>query len=177
MDTKLEQAFRQLEEARLRLLKEIEACPESQRRFKPSDREWSMVQVVTHLTHTEKGIQSYMQAKMNKGLPLKPARLAAWFRFWIVVLFLRYKRRIKAPAVVTMPPDAFSFEQAQQTWADSRMQFRSFLEAMPANTAHKEIFRHPITGMLNVYQTLGFMREHVLHHLGQVRRLKAMQKA
>jgi uncharacterized damage-inducible protein DinB len=175
MDPKLEQAFHQLEEVRRHLLKEIEACPESQRRFRPSDQEWSMVQVITHLTATEKGIHSYMQAKVNKGMPLKPARLAAWFRFWIVVLFLRYKKRIKAPTVVTMPTDAINYEQAQQAWTDSRAQFRNFLETLPANTARKEIFRHPITGMLNAYQTLGFMREHVLHHMGQINRLKAMQ--
>jgi len=165
-----------LEEARLRLQKAVEACPAPQRRFKPSEREWSMVQVITHLTNTEKGIMSYMQAKVNKGTPLKPARLAAWFRFWIVVIFLRYKKRIKAPSVVTMPTDAFSYEQARQAWDDSRLQFRNFLESLPANTAQKEIFRHPITGMLNAYQTLGFMREHVLHHLGQIKRLKAGQK-
>ena len=172
MDLKLEKAFNELEKARLRLLEMIDPLAEQKRQYKPSAEEWSMVQVVIHLITTEKAIQSYMQAKLNKGIPLKSAGIAAWGRSLIVTLFLRYKKKIKAPAVVTTPSADFSYEQARQAWAESRMHFRHFLDILPEEMAGKELFRHPLAGMLNAYQTVDFMREHVLHHLGQIQRLK-----
>jgi uncharacterized damage-inducible protein DinB len=174
MDVKLTKAFNELEKARLRLLEAIDPLPEAKRQLKPSPEEWSMVQVVVHLMTVEKSIQSYMQAKINKGIPLKSAGMAAWGRSLIVTLFLRYKKKIKAPAAVTTPDTDFSYERARQAWAESQMHFRHFLDHLPAELAGKEIFRHPLAGMLNAYQTVAFMREHVLHHLGQIERLKNM---
>jgi hypothetical protein len=171
MNAKLTKAFNELEKARLRLLEEIDPLPEAKRQWKPSPEEWSMVQVV-HLMMVEKSIQSYMQAKINKGVPLKYAGMAAWGRSLMVTLFLRYKKKIKAPAAVTTPDTDFSYERARQAWAESRMHFRHFLDHLPTELADKEIFRHPVAGMLNAYQTVDFMREHVLHHLGQIQRLK-----
>jgi uncharacterized damage-inducible protein DinB len=171
MDAKLAKAFNELELARLRLLEAIDPLPEAKRQFKPSSEDWSMVQVVTHLMTTEKAIQNYMQTKVNKGIPLKSAGIAAWGRSLMVTLFLRYKKKIKAPAVVTAPNADCSYEQARQDWAESRMHFRKFLDSLPADLSGKEIFRHPLAGMLNAYQTVDFMREHVLHHLGQIQRL------
>ena len=172
MDAKLTKAFNELEKARLRLLEEIDPLPETKRQMKPSSEEWSMVQVVVHLMTVEKSIKSYMQAKINKGIPLKSAGMAAWGRSLMVTLFLRYKKKIKAPAAVTTPATDFSYERARQAWAESRMHFRHFLDHLPAELTGKEIFRHPVAGMLNAYQTVDFMREHVLHHLGQIQRLK-----
>ena len=54
---------------------------------------------------------------------------------------------------------------------------KQFLEAFPNEGMGKEIFRHPLAGMINIHQTVTFMREHVQHHQAQVHRLEATEKA
>ncbi len=117
-----------------------------------------------------------MQDKIDKQAALKTAGFAAWARTIVVKYALRYKKKIKAPAVITTPTADVSYETVKQDWEQDRQRLSQFLEKLPEAAKDKEIFRHPIVGMMNIYHTLAFMREHVLHHIAQVKRLETASK-
>ena len=177
MDRKLENAFRKLEEAQLRMLGVVERCSEEQRTRKPSASEWSMVQVMTHLMTTESAILSYMRNKSTKGLPLEKAGLRSSLGALAMSLVLRYRKKIKRPPGVADPTDTLTHKQVKQGWQEGRAQLRQFLDGFPNEWMDKEIFRHPVIGMMNIHQTVAFMGEHVQHHQAQVQRLEATGKA
>jgi hypothetical protein len=43
---------------------------------------------------------------------------------------------------------------------------------MTPELAKKNIFRHPLAGDMSISHTLGFMNEHIRHHMAQIRRIK-----
>ncbi|MBC7923105.1 MAG: DinB family protein [Ferruginibacter sp.] len=172
MDRKLENTFRKLEEARMRMLDVVERHSEERRTRKPSAAEWSMVQVLTHLMTTEQSILSYLRHKATKG-DLKRAGFRSLVSALAVSLALRYRKKIKRPPGVADPTDALTYQQVKQHWEEGRAQLSQFLDAFPNEWMDKEIFRHPLAGMMNIHQAVNFMREHVQHHRAQIQRLAA----
>lgn len=173
MNKKLKSAFQELENARLQMQHVAEGCDERQQYYKPSDHEWSIVQVMTHLMNAEQAILTYIRGKISNPVQLKKAGFQSGLRSLLVSLALKYVKKLKAPAIVANPTDTLNFGQVKQAWSEGRDQLRKLLEEMPDELIDKEIFRHPRAGMMNIYQTLIFMREHVQHHMAQIRRLEA----
>lgn len=170
----LEKDFQQLEEARRQITALAASCTEHQLYFKPDSDKWSVVQVLTHLMSTEQDVQAYMRKKLSQPHLLANSGLKSWFRAQLVSLALRHRKKIKAPAAVRPPADNLTFEQVQEQWTIGRNQLSQLLQTWPDELADKEVFRHPLAGMFNLHQTLGFMREHVLHHIPQIRRLQGL---
>jgi len=58
-------------------------------------------------------------------------------------------------------------------WAESQKQWASFLNDFPKEKLTHIVFTHPFAGQLTLIQTLQFLREHIYHHLHQLKRIKA----
>ncbi|QHT66104.1 DinB family protein [Rhodocytophaga rosea] len=170
MHPKTEKLFQQLEDSRNRLISIIQSYPQSVSPVKPSPEEWSMAQVAIHLAITEIQILGYVQRKLLKG-ELQDSNLRSWLRYMVVLVALRYRKKIKAPKQVALPPEGVTLAEAIAKWEEVRGEWEKFLTLLPAGTIHKNIFKHPLTGFLNILQTLGFMNEHVCHHIHQIHRI------
>ncbi|RMF58455.1 MAG: hypothetical protein D6748_08640, partial [Calditrichaeota bacterium] len=57
-------------------------------------------------------------------------------------------------------------------WDEVREDIFQFLEALPASRTRVVIFRHAMIGYINIYQTLNFFRDHLAHHIKQIRRIQ-----
>jgi uncharacterized damage-inducible protein DinB len=170
MHPKTEKLFQQLEDSRTMLLAAIQRYPQTISPVKPSPQEWSMAQVAIHLAITESQILGYVQRKLSKG-ELQDSNLRSWLRYITVKYALRFRRKIKAPRQVAPPPEGVTLAEAIAKWEEVRSDWKQFLAQLPANTVNKNIFKHPLTGFLNILQTLGFMNEHVRHHIPQIHRI------
>lgn len=170
MHPKTETLFQQLETSRRKLISVIQYYPPTIPSAKPSPEEWSMAQVAIHLAITESQILGYVQRKLSKG-ELQNSNLRSWLRYMVVIIALRFRRKIKAPRQVALPPEGVTLAEAIAKWEEVRMEWQQFLAQLPAGTIHKNIFKHPLTGFLNILQTLGFMNEHVRHHIHQIHRI------
>ena len=102
---------------------------------------------------------------------LPEATFKSWTRYIIVILALRYRKKIKAPLQVLIPPNEVIFTEASLEWSQVRAEWEKMLSVMEADLLHKEIFKHPLVGYITINQTLGFMNEHVLHHINQIKRI------
>jgi hypothetical protein len=170
MHPKTEKLFQQLEDSRLLLISTIQSYPQTIHPVSPSPKEWSMAQVAIHLAITESQILGYVERKLSKG-ELQDSNLRSWLRYITVMLALRYRKKIKAPRQVAPPPEEVTLAEAIGKWEEVRREWKQFLIELPAGTIHKNIFKHPLTGFINIVQTLGFMNEHVRHHIHQIHRI------
>jgi hypothetical protein len=170
MHPKTEKLFQQLEDSRRMLISAIQRYPQTISPVKPSVKEWSMAQVAIHLAITESQILGYVQRKLSKG-ELQDSNLHSWLRYMVVIVALRFRRKIKAPKQVALPPEGVTLAEAIAKWEEVRGEWKQFLTQLPAGAIHKNIFKHPLTGFLNILQTLGFMNEHVRHHIHQIHRI------
>lgn len=171
MQKKLDNLFRKLEQSRYDLLHLTEGYSEQQLNFKPEDGQWSMAQVIKHLALTETQILQYVQRRIEKG-SLQEANYKSWIRYMLVKLVLRYKKKIKAPRQVASPPNEVNSIEVKKEWETLRVQWKNTLELMQPEQVSKNIFRHPMAGDMSISHTLGFMDEHVRHHMAQIKRIR-----
>jgi uncharacterized damage-inducible protein DinB len=171
MHRKLANRFQDLEQARHRLLSLTEGYTRQQVTFTPGDGQWSMAQVMQHLVMTETQILHYVQRRLEKG-SLSEADYKSWLRYMLVKLALRYRKKIKAPKQVAAPPSDLDPAKVKEAWSQLRQQWATTLNTIPDDLLSKNMFRHPMAGDMSIGHTLGFMAEHVRHHMAQIRRIR-----
>jgi hypothetical protein len=170
MNRRLQEAFDALEQSRLKLLQEVEQL-NSEQYNKEQNGKWSVAQIVTHIITSEKLALLYMKKKSlgissleNSGF-LEPVKLT------LLKISQRLPIRYKAPVeIIKHTPEAMTLESANTEWKNLRIKLRAFLEGIEDSNVKKKIFKHPIAGRFNAIQGITFLREHLLHHLPQIRR-------
>ncbi|TVR38586.1 MAG: DinB family protein [Cryomorphaceae bacterium] len=136
---------------------------------------WNILQVVEHVITSETGTLGYMKKKtaapwseiplanenhVSKGRQLNEA--------------LKSEKRWKAPDVLPDPTGSQSFDNMAKYWDGLRGEYQGFLSDLDPAYFERTIFRHPYSGPLDLYHTLDFLCNHILHHQYQVERIKVM---
>jgi DinB superfamily len=167
----LQKSFDRLERQRSQVLGMLKNLPEEKFHVAPTGK-WMVAQIITHLITSETLSLGYMRKKSLGIDGLKDSGLKQVVVFWLLKISQRIPVRYKAPkAVVENTPSAFSKDELLSRWDNSRRELNNFLNTIPDNYSRRLIFKHPVAGMLDARQTVGFMYEHVLHHLPQIKRL------
>jgi uncharacterized damage-inducible protein DinB len=166
----LRKSFDRMEASRFRILQLAESLPAPRECVSPGPEEWSVVQVVEHMVIIDRMVLKFVQKQLPKD-DLRLAGIGTWIRSVLVTLALRYRRKIKAPAVLPVPTGSRSLAEWRDEWEACRRQWRETLESVPEKLRHRELFKHPLAGYLTLGQTLDFITEHTLHHVPQVKRL------
>lgn len=89
----------------------------------------------------------------------------------MLVIFLKLPLKFKAPKQVSKVPEQISLEELQTYYDKNSAAFKKILNDLPVELEDKFIFKHPRSGLLNIDQTLNFVREHYLHHERQLNAL------
>lgn len=171
MTTSLRKTFDLLEQQRADLTKTIETFSDEVY-FRSSFAKWSIAQIIAHIITSEHLSLMYMRKKSLGIDTLKDSGIKQSIVFMMLKISQRIPLRYRAPkAVVDNTPQAFSKEEAFVRWEKSRQELKDFLDSIPEKHGHRLIFKHPVGGMLDVRQAVGFMYEHVRHHWPQIKRL------
>ncbi|GAA3944461.1 hypothetical protein GCM10022406_28500 [Hymenobacter algoricola] len=140
----------------------------------PGPGQWSADQVVQHLLVAETGIGQYIDKKVQQAEGLDKAGLLTFVKSRMLRLALRLPfLRFKAPRyLAALTPDTVpTLAELRPEWERVRRQLERTLNEFPSPLLNRMIFKHPRSGMLNIYQTLDFMVDHVLHHQRQLERI------
>jgi uncharacterized damage-inducible protein DinB len=176
MNHRLNIRFEQLETATEKLLTMAESLG-SRSHEVPSTDQWSAAQVVYHLIASEKGIQQYLQHKLQEEEKLERGSLKGMLQSMFLRVVLRFPGiKFKAPKQIAalVPPASDKVAPLtllRQQWAALRRQLEQLLNEYPGHLTNRAIFKHPRAGMLTIQQTLDFMVDHVLHHQQQMQRI------
>jgi len=170
----VEKQFRKMEEQRKSLLKEVEALSHERQNFKPAADAWSILQVLNHLVYAETNTVKYMQKKMQGIATVRKAGVQAKVRSFVLNSLLQLPVKFKAPkAALPVQEDVYIFDNLKKQWDTVRAEFGKILDQLNPADAEKLIFKHPISGKFNIYQTMSFLEEHIEHHKKQIERIKA----
>lgn len=173
MNINLQYWFDQLEDDRIKLLNKLSKLPVEKLDNKPDSGHWSINQILIHLLTSEQLTLTYLKKKSlgidqlaNAG-PIESVKMT----------LLKISQRLpmikyKAPNVlVENTPNVVPLPELMDRWNLSRLDLKNFLEAIEDKNLHKLIYKHPIAGRFDVVQCLTFLREHLRHHLPQIKRL------
>ena len=164
--------YKELEQQRAEVLAMVKTLSPEKYNHSSSPKRWSIGQILTHILIAEQLSFGYMKKKAMGIDQLKNAGPVQFFLFQILKASQRIPAlKFKAPKVVlenTPPP--FSFSDLTQRWDAHRSELKSFLEKIEDKNVHKLIYKHPAVGRLSGPQALMFFREHIVHHLPQIRK-------
>jgi hypothetical protein len=171
MNFELLQIFKKLEKDREQILISIASL--SQERYHRSIHgKWSVSQILTHLLTSERLALIYMK---KKSLGLSSLHNSGWLepvKLFLLQISQRLPIRYKAPKpILDHTPPALGFDELKNQWETSRTELKNFLETIDEQNVRKMIFKHPVAGKFNAVQGMTFLREHMLHHLPQIKRL------
>lgn len=145
---------------------------------KPSEKEWSVMQVMCHLKLAELyGIQ-YMQKKLSGDRPLKKTTITGKIMPALYPLFFSIPVRFNAPEPVADDhlPVKSSFWEVTKEWKKQREFLRSYINTLSDEQLKSEIYRHPVFGRSNAAAMLRFYKLHTARHEKQINRLLSYYK-
>lgn len=172
MKTSIQQLFDQIELQRQQLLTSLAYLPEPVLSTPPSEKKWSILQILTHLYISEKLSIGYIK---KKSLGISELTNAGFWQSFIMVVLKISQRipvRYKAPkAVLQNTPEAMALSDLIAQWNLLRIELKALLENLPEEHIHKLVYKHPIGGRLSLPQAMDFFSEHIIHHKPQIKRI------
>lgn len=167
------QQFERLEEDKSRLFQQIEGLDDAQLNQRPGENQWSIIQVLCHLSKAEELSLIYIRKKMKDRSKLSKAGLGSTLRSAALALFLRSPLRFKAPVRSAEVPEEQDLTTTVSEWDRVRIEWKAVIDSFPTEIQDQAVFRHPVAGRMSLSQALRFMEEHIRHHAKQIDRILA----
>jgi len=165
--------FERVEVRRLALIERLRPLGDDMLNRPPANGGWSVAQVLSHVTSAESRSLGYIRRKLESPGDLRRAGLAEAVRSAVLAIALRSPFRFKAPPAAGEVPDRRELEELAGSWAETRAEWRSFLDGFPDDALGLAVFRHPVAGLMTIGGTLRFVDEHERHHERQIERILA----
>jgi hypothetical protein len=165
--------YNELETQRAEILNQVKVLSLEKFNYSPSPEKWSISQILTHILVAEQLSVGYMKKKALGIEQLKDSGVVELF----ILEMLKASQRIpaikfNAPKVVlTHTPPAFAIDELISRWQAHRADLKKFIESIEDKNVKKLLYKHPIAGRLDARQAMVFFREHIIHHLPQIKRL------
>jgi hypothetical protein len=165
----------QVAEARKNIIEVVSGLTPMQAHFKSSGETWSIAENIEHLVLAEKiGINGMWKA--FEGIKLdKPVWIGEPIHHGLSIEEIverTWPQKVEAPELVRP-----KWGGPIEFWIASLVNCQPVLEALLLALAgfdlDKIIYPHPISGPLNIWQRLEFLRFHLNRHQGQVENIKS----
>ncbi len=145
---------------------------------KPSDTEWSVMQVMVHLQLAEFYTMEYMKKKLSNGNVPKKNSLKGKILTSMYGLAFSFPMKINAPDIINGEnlPIKSSFWDVTKQWKQQRAELRTFLLGLSDAQLKGEIYKHPIFGRSDAHGLLKFYLLHTKRHEKQINRLLSYYK-
>ena len=158
-----------LERTRDAFLEGVRSGSDSQRRFRPGEGAWSMLDVTEHLVLAEeKSLLGILKGPRpgTRVTPVAQVRMAA------VRLVLASSLRVKVPVPTVVPEGKASLDELEARWKAAHRGVAGALEPITIVDAGAARFRHPLAGWVTAREGLGFLVGHIRHHAVQLTRIR-----
>jgi uncharacterized damage-inducible protein DinB len=134
---------------------------------------WSINQILNHIISAERLSVSYLQKKFLGIEQAGDSGLVEELKMAFLIASQRLPGlKFKAPKVVVeTTASTENITIIAKEWEAVRADLKSFLEKIPEGKERRLIYKHVRAGRLNTLHALKFFREHVVHHIPQIKKL------
>ncbi|MGB0863102.1 MAG: DinB family protein [Saprospiraceae bacterium] len=160
-----------LEAEKKKLMDLVSKCSVAQQQFRPSEYEWSMLDVIEHLVGAERGTNLFF-----RKYPPKEATRTMGFKNYFysaltqVALISPFK--FPAPAKLKPPQGDVTLKEWEVKWQKERTILKEMLADLPEEKMKFSVFKHPRSGPMDIVNVIAFLKNHVKHHIYQINRIK-----
>jgi hypothetical protein len=172
MNPIIEHKYNQLENSRKKLIEELRKYDNHSLESVPAPGKWSVSQVFYHLNKAEGLSISYVRKKMPDINNLKKTGVTEYVKLMVLKLLFVSPIKFKAPVkVLGGMPEMINYVDIIKQWDNTRIEMKKLLESMPEDVLHKNVFKQPAIGRINIFQMLDFMQSHFDRHRNQVNKI------
>jgi uncharacterized damage-inducible protein DinB len=170
---RLVRQFSKLETSKEAVLRELREWPDGTLGQRPDSGGWSALEVIEHVTLTERSILEAMRRNIRKP---RRVRTVDWLKNGVVMCTMLLPARVKIPAGAPnvaptgQPADLIAMANA---WDAARRDLAAFLDAAREGDRNAGVVRHPAGGWTTMEGALWFLRSHLRHHRYQLARIRA----
>lgn len=168
----VEEIYQTLDKTRNKLVATVSDLSDERANYSPSPEKWSTALLVEHLAKTEANLVRIVAKLLGKaetdGAP-SDGKINPPVSFAAMAETAR-NEKFQAPSFIA-PEGATGIAESLNQLSESR---RALLEMRPRIEqvdCSKAEYPHPFFGKFNLYQWLGFIAMHELHHLAQIKNL------
>jgi len=174
MNKILAKKFDALERQTDKLMNIVAEFSTNQQRFRPNEYEWSMLDVIEHLVTSEDGINKFFE-KYKPAASNRKMKISNYLASQATQVFLALPIKIPAPPRLKQPQGKISYEEWKTTWSEQRTIFNEILKNFPEDKLSYSVFKHPRSGPMDMKNVIDFMKNHVAHHIFQLKRIQKHQ--
>jgi hypothetical protein len=140
--------------------------------FAPEGK-WSIAHILSHIIAAENMSLQYIRKKIQGVKEAEDTGIKEEIKMVILKLSQRVPGiKFKAPKQVVETTTQFrDFATIKKEWDTVRHEYNVLLETIPEEYINRKIYRHVRVGYLNMKHALMFFREHISHHLPQIKKL------
>ncbi|MDX1642260.1 MAG: DinB family protein [Balneolaceae bacterium] len=163
--------FNRLEDQRSEIFARLDTLTDEQLHHSLDPDKWNLLQIVLHVMTGEKLSVIYIKRKTGSNNDIPKSGILAKMRLFLLKVAFMSPFKFKAPKLTDATGKDPDYEKLKSDWKIVREDLKSLIKELDENTLKSELFKHPRVGMLNMKQTLEFMRTHLDHHYNQIIRI------
>ena len=140
---------------------------------RPLEGKWSILEIVEHMVIGER--------EVLMGLP-EPSALRVYKRtiknklmLKIVMFVLGWRVKVKVPSKSMIPKGQTELRRIREMWDENQDWFRNYVEGCGQDDLKKAVFKHPVSGPIDVYQAVEMCFAHFESHRAQIDKLLELQ--
>ncbi len=157
------------EEKRESLLRDLGGLEPALLEARPLEGKWSIIEIVEHMVVAERevlmGLPDHGDLRdTTRSFRNKLMRL-------VVMFVLRNRIRVKVPSRTMLPNGGGQLEDLRRRWDENQAWFRSYVDSCDEQGLKRAVFKHPVSGPIDVHQAVDMSIAHLDSHTEQIRRL------
>lgn len=165
----LEDRIQEFEIKRNALLDELESLDTVALEARPFEGKWSVIEIVEHMVIGEREVLA--------GLP-DPKELRSYDRSFknklmlkVVMFVLGNRIRVKVPSKTMIPKGGAKLGDLRAKWDENQAWFQEYVASNDEKGLRRAVFKHPVSGPIDVYQAVEMCHAHFDSHSDQIRKL------
>ena len=152
------------------IFKELSPLDFDTLKIKPSENEWSVIEILQHIYLIELVSLKYIQKKLQFVDYLPKRKIVSALRYNLMKAISLTSLKFKAPKF-KIHADFNSLEEARVKWTQLRADLELTLEKIPGSVADGLLWKHALVGKMSVYHMVLFFHDHSERHKKQIERV------
>jgi len=176
MKKQMIEPLKKIQSQQVSIFKELARIDFETLKIKPSENEWSVIEILQHIYLIELVSLKYIQKKLQFVDYLPKRKLISALRYNLMKAISLTPAKFKAPKFKIIA-EFNSLEEAQIKWAQLRAALELTLEKTPNSVIDGLLWKHAFAGKMSVYHMILFFHDHSERHKKQIERvLKVVSK-
>jgi uncharacterized damage-inducible protein DinB len=150
------------------LLEELSSIDPARLSARPDENRWSVIEIVEHMVVAEREVLMGLPDKSEMRVFKRSLKNKLMLK---VVMFVLGRIRVKVPSETMNPRGSVDLGELRAKWDESQQWLIRYIDSCDDEGLEQAVFKHPVSGPINVEQVVDMGIAHLDAHTRQIRTL------